>query len=199
MSQAPLRLRRSQTARYRHHVNVTLTVPQETLMSCFHRSHQLSPGSNAVSVYLTCLDCQAPGKVDSSNGTHIPAISGDAANGSKRGGQNCNDDKDDVFVPVDGWNNVLSGPCYACAAWSVRPIIRLWTPFTSIPGTVVTIVEQRVQRRFRRNRVDLVELGGQVTNPEDQDTAVRLRGYKTQYVQQHRLATVSDQARWRES
>ena len=60
-------------------------------------------------------------------------------------------------------------------------------------------VEQRVQRRFRRNRVDLVQFGGQVTNPEDRDTAVRLRGYKTQHVQQHRLATVSDRARWRES
>ena len=58
-------------------------------------------------------------------------------------------------------------------------------------------VEQRVQRRFRRNRVDLVQLGGQVTNLEDWDTAVRLRGYKTRHVQQHRLATVSDRARWR--
>ena len=56
-------------------------------------------------------------------------------------------------------------------------------------------VEQRVQRRFQRNRVDLVQLGGQVTNPEDRDTAVRLRGYKTRHVQQHRLATVSDRAR----
>ena len=58
-------------------------------------------------------------------------------------------------------------------------------------------VEQRVQRRFQRNRVDLVQLGGQVTNQEDRDTAVRLRGYKTRHVQQHRLATVSDRARWR--
>ena len=58
-------------------------------------------------------------------------------------------------------------------------------------------VEQRVQRRVRRNRVDLVQLGGQVTNPEDRDTAVKRRGYKTRYVQQHRLATVSDRARWR--
>ena len=36
----------------------------------------------------------------------------------KRGGQNCNDDKDDVLVSADGWNDVLSGPCCACAAWS---------------------------------------------------------------------------------
>ena len=50
-------------------------------------------------------------------------------------------------------------------------------------------LEQRVQRRVRRNRVDLVQVGGQVTNPEDRDTAVRLRGYKTRHVQQHRLPT----------
>ena len=48
----------AQTARNRRHVNVTPTVPQETLVSCFHRSHHLLPGSNAVSVYLTCLDCR---------------------------------------------------------------------------------------------------------------------------------------------
>ena len=30
-------------------------------------------------------------------------------------------------------------------------------------------LEQRVQRRVRRNRVDLVQVGGQVTNPEDRD------------------------------
>ena len=35
-------------------------------------------------------------------------------------------------------------------------------------------VEQRVQRRIRRNRVDLVQLGGELTNPEDRDRAVRL-------------------------
>ena len=48
----------AQSVRYRRHVNATPTVPQETLVSCLHRSHQLLPGSNAVSVYLTCLDCR---------------------------------------------------------------------------------------------------------------------------------------------
>ena len=48
----------AQTARYRRNMNVTPTVPQKTLVSCFHRSHQLLPGSNTVSVYLTCLDCR---------------------------------------------------------------------------------------------------------------------------------------------
>ena len=33
--------------------------------------------------------------------------------------------------------------------------------------------------------------------PEDRDTVVRLRGYKTRHVQQHRLATVSDRPKWR--
>ena len=47
-----------QTVKYRRHVNVTPTVPQEDLLPCCHRSHQLLPGSNAVSVYLTCLDCR---------------------------------------------------------------------------------------------------------------------------------------------
>ena len=58
-------------------------------------------------------------------------------------------------------------------------------------------VEQRVQRRVRRNRVDLVQLGGQMTNPKDRNTSVKLHGYKIRYVQQHRLATVSDRARRR--
>ena len=47
------------------------------------------------------------------------------------------------------------------------------------------------------NSAHLVQVGGHVTNPEDRDTAVRLRGYKTRHVQQHGLATVSDRARWR--
>ena len=42
-----------------------------------------------------------------------------------------------------------------------------------------------------------MQLGGQVTNPEDWYTAVKHRGYKTRHVQQHRLATVSGRARWR--
>ena len=53
------------------------------------------------------------------------------------------------------------------------------------------------RERFRRNRVDLEQLGGQMTNPKDWNTAVQLRGHKRRHVQQHRLATVSDRARWR--
>ena len=58
-------------------------------------------------------------------------------------------------------------------------------------------VEQRVQKRVLRNRVDLVQLGGQVANPVDRYTAVKRRGYKTRHVQQHRLAKVSGRARRR--
>ena len=60
---------------------------------------------------------RAPRKVASSNRTHIPAISGVCSEWFKRGGQNCNDDEDDVLVLADGWNNVLFGPCCACAEW----------------------------------------------------------------------------------
>ena len=48
-------------------------------------------------------------------------------------------------------------------------------------------LEQHVQRKVRRNRVDWVQVGDQVTNPDHRDTAVRLRGYKIRHVQQHSL------------
>ena len=92
----------AQTVKYRRHVN---------------GSHQLLPGSNAVSVYLTCLDCRHHAKWTHRTGPH----SNNFRNCSKwfrRGGQNCKDDKDDVLVLADGWNNVLTGPCCACAEWS---------------------------------------------------------------------------------
>ena len=44
------------TNSHRRHVNVTPIVPREALLSCLNRSHQLLPGSDAVHVYLTCLD-----------------------------------------------------------------------------------------------------------------------------------------------
>ena len=69
------------TARCRRHVNVSPSVPQETLVSCFHRSHQLLPGSNAVSVYLTCLDCRHHAKWTHQTDPHS-AISRVPANGS---------------------------------------------------------------------------------------------------------------------
>ena len=131
----------AQTARCRRHVNVTPTVPQ----SCFHRSHQLLPGSNAVSVYLTCLDCRHHAKWTHRTGPTFSNFQS-CSEWFKRGGQNCNNDENDVLVPTDGWNNVLFGQCCACMRrverMPVRPILRLWTLFTSIPGTVVTMWSQ---------------------------------------------------------
>ena len=58
-------------------------------------------------------------------------------------------------------------------------------------------VEPRVRRKCLMNRVDVVQLGGHVTNPEDPYTVVRDRGCKARHVRQNRLATVSDRTRWR--
>ena len=55
-------------------------------------------------------------------------------------------------------------------------------------------VEQRVRQECLMNRVDLVELGGQVSNPKDPYTAVTRRGGRTRHVRQNRLATVSEVA-----
>ena len=57
-------------------------------------------------------------------------------------------------------------------------------------------VEQRVRRKCLMTRGDLVQLGGQVPNPQDPYTAVRRRGCKTRHVQHNRLATVSDRTKW---
>ena len=70
----------AQTARYRRHVNVTPTVPQETLV--------FSQKPSVVAWFQRCFRVShlfglpTPRKVDSSNMTHIPATSGVASNGS---------------------------------------------------------------------------------------------------------------------
>ena len=85
----------------------------------------LSLKPSVVAQFQRCLcvphlfGLQAPRKVDSSNRTHSSNFRS-CSEWFGRGGQNCNDDKDDVFVSADGWNNVLSGPCCACAARSGR-------------------------------------------------------------------------------
>ena len=61
----------SNAVRYRRHVNVTPTVPQEALLSCLHSSHHLLPGSNTVSVYLTCLECRHHAKWTRQSGPTI--------------------------------------------------------------------------------------------------------------------------------
>ena len=104
----------AQTVRYRRHVNVTPIVPQETLVSCFHRSGQLLPGSNAVSVYLTCLGCRHHTKWTQRTGPTLQVLSCNEC--FRRGGQHCNDGKDDVSVCADGVSNVVSGSGCACAS-----------------------------------------------------------------------------------
>ena len=75
----------------------------------------------------------------------------------------------------------------------VRPILLLWTPSMLIPGTVVTMWNSVLREGFG----ETVLTWGQVMNPEDRYTAVKRRGYKARYAQQHRLATVTDRAKWR--
>ena len=72
----------AQTVRYRRHVNVTPTVPQETMVSCFHRSHQLLPGSKSCFRVSHVFGLPSPRKVDSTDRTHIPGISRVATNDS---------------------------------------------------------------------------------------------------------------------
>ena len=67
---------------YRRHVNVTPTVPQEALLSCFHRSHQLLPGSNAVFRLCHLVAVPSLRKMDSTNWAHIPGISRAPTNGA---------------------------------------------------------------------------------------------------------------------
>ena len=101
-------------------------------------------------------------KVDSSNRTHIPAISGIAANGSSVVGKLAKTTrKMCLFVLMVGAtfcpDRVVHAPHGTDA---VRPILLSWT-FHVDPWNNCDNVEQRVQRRIRRNHVDLVQLGGQ--------------------------------------
>ena len=141
----------------------------------------------------------APRKVDSSNRTHIPAISRNAANNSSVVG------KIATTTRMMCWYLLMVGItfCLDRVVHAPNGADACSTNSSSVdtfhvdPWNSRDIVEQRVQRRVRRNRVDLLQLGGQVTNPKDWNTAVKLRGHKRRHVQQHRLATVSDRARWR--
>ena len=178
----------AQIVKYRRHVNVTPTVPQEDLFPCFHRSHQLLPGSNAVSVYLTCLDCRHHAKWTHRTGPTFQQFL-------------------ELQQMVQAWWTKFAKTsrmmCWYLLMVGTTSCLDRATNSSFVdtfhvdPWNSRGDLEQRVQRRVRRNRFELVQVGGQVTNPEDRHTAVRLRGYKTRHVQQHRLATVSDRARWR--
>ena len=84
----------------------------------------------------------------------------------RRGGQNCKDVKDDVLLPADGWNNVFvldravhvphgADACLTNSSFVDTFHVDLWNSRGNL--------EQRVQKRVRKNRVDLVQFGGQVT------------------------------------
>ena len=122
----------------------------------------------------------APRKVDSSNRTHIPAISGVAANGSSVVG------KIATTTRMMCWYLLMVGMTFcldrAMHAPSGADACSTTSSFVDTfhvdPWNSRDNVEQRVQRRVRRNRVDLVQHGDQMTNPKDRNTAVRLRGCK---------------------
>ena len=105
-----------------------------------------------------------------------------------RGGQNCNDGKDDVSVCADLDRVVLAFP--------VADTLPTRCPCVDIfHVNLQDNVEQRVRRKCLVNRVDLVQLGGQVPNPSDPYTVVRHRGCKTRHWRQNRLATVPDRTK----
>ena len=162
----------AQTVKYRRHVNVTPTVTSRGPVAV------LPQKPSCVAWFQRCFcvphlfGLPSSRKVDSANRTHIPTISGIAANGSGVV------DKIAKTTRMMCWYLLMvgitfwSGPCCACAAWS-----------RCLSGTDVTIWSSVFREGF-----DLVQVGGQVTDPEDRDTAVRLRGYKIRHVQPHRLA-----------
>ena len=105
-------------------------------------------------------------KVDSSNMTHIPAISGIAANGSGMV------DKIAKTSRMMCWYLLMVGITF-CLDRAVH-VPHGTDTFHVDSWNSRGDLEQRVQGRVRRNRVDLVQVGGLVTNSEDRDTAVRL-------------------------
>ena len=136
--------------------------------------------------------------MDSSNKTHIPAISGVAANGSSVVGKIATTTRIMCwYLRMVGMTFCLDRAVHAPHLADACSTNSFVDTFHVDPWNNRDDVEQRVQKRVRRNRVDLVQLGGQVTKRENRYTAVKRRGYKTRYAQQHRLATVSGRATWR--
>ena len=119
------------------------------------------PGSNAVSVYLL-FGVPSPSKMDSTNGTHIPGISRAPTNATIVVGKLATAaDRGLHSIPVVDALPTLS----ACV-----------DIFHMDPSNSRDSVERRVRKHCLMNRVDLVQLGGHVTNPEDPYTVVRDRG-----------------------
>ena len=169
----------AQTVKYRRHVNVTSTVPSRGPVAVFSQKPSVAAWIQRCFRVPHLFGLPSSRKVDSSNRTHIPAISGIAANGSGMV------DKIAKTSSMMCWYLLMVGitfcldravhvPHGADACLTNSSFV---DTFHVDPWNSRGDLEQRVQRRVRRNRVDLVQVGGQVTNPEDRDTAVRLRGY----------------------
>ena len=122
----------------------------------------------------------APRKVDSSNRTHIPAISGVAVNCSSVVGKIATTNRKMCwYLLMVGTTFCLDRAVHAPSGVDACSTDSSFVDtFHVDPWNSRDNVEQRVQRRVRRNRVDLVQLGGQMTNPKDRNTSVKLRGYK---------------------
>ena len=138
----------------------------------------------------------SPRKVDSSNRTHIPTISGIAANGSgvvdkiaKTARVIC------LYVLMVGATSCLD---QAVHAFPVADAIPISCPCVEIFHVDPRDnVEQRVRQNNLMNRMDMVQLGGQLPSCKDPYTDVRRRGGKTRHVRQNQLDKVSDRTRWR--
>ena len=155
------------------------------LQQCFRVSHMFGVPS--------------PRKMDSTDRSYIPGISRAPTNvASVVGKIAAKANMMCVYVLMVGVMSLLGscGACVSCGGCTSDD----FSVFGHIScGSIAQPRqwEQRAGRKCRIHRVDLVQLGGYVTNSEDQYTDVRNRGCKARHVRQDRLATVSDRTRWR--
>ena len=132
----------------------------------------------------------SPLEVDSTDRTHVPGISRVATNGSGVVGKITTTARMMCLY-------VLMVGATSCLDWIAHSIPVAEACVDIFHLDVRDSVEQRVRQKCLTNRVDLVQLGGHVSNPKDPYTAVRRRGGRTRHVRQNQLATVSDRTRWR--
>ena len=136
----------AQIVRYRRHVNVTPTGPQETMVSCFHRSPQLLPWIAVTT--QSGLNGQDPHSRNFQSCNEW----------FRRGGQNCNDGKDDLSLCADvGATSCLDRVVHAFPVAGALPTI---CPCVDI---------------FRSTKMSDESCGLGSPNPEDPNTAVRRR------------------------
>ena len=141
----------------------------------------------------------APRKMDSTNRTHVPGISRAPADGrSVVGNIATTATMMCLHVLMVAVTSCLYRLTHAIPVVDALPTISPCVDIYHVdPSHCRDSVERRVRRTCLVNRVDLVQLVGHATNPEDPYTVVGERGCKARHVQQDRLATVSDRAQWR--